>query len=147
MSLNYRSCRLLMHRVEKYRPVTLDDVVSHQDITATSELYRGLGHQTADEQSRSSLMLAVFRTCSCMGHQVRLSSKVGSEFLTSRNGQDLDRPRPRSTVIRPALPQTHPRIERFRRPRYRCRPGPNQKLCHDQGLILVSLLPPAAVPC
>jgi hypothetical protein len=25
-------------RVEKYRPVHLDDVVSHQDITATSEL-------------------------------------------------------------------------------------------------------------
>jgi hypothetical protein len=25
-------------RVEKYRPVHLDDVVSHQDITATSKL-------------------------------------------------------------------------------------------------------------
>jgi len=28
----------LIGRVEKYRPVHLDDVVSHQDITATSEL-------------------------------------------------------------------------------------------------------------
>jgi replication factor C subunit 3/5 len=27
----------LYNRVEKYRPVTLDDVVSHKDITATSE--------------------------------------------------------------------------------------------------------------
>ena len=25
------------HRVEKYRPVTLDDVVSHKDITSTSK--------------------------------------------------------------------------------------------------------------
>jgi len=29
---NQRSCR-----VEKYRPVTLDDVVSHKDITNTSD--------------------------------------------------------------------------------------------------------------
>jgi hypothetical protein len=29
---------MLMCRVEKYRPVHLDDVVSHQDITATSKL-------------------------------------------------------------------------------------------------------------
>lgn len=28
----------LISRVEKYRPVTLDDVVSHQDITTTSQL-------------------------------------------------------------------------------------------------------------
>ena len=27
---------LLIHRVEKYRPVTLNDVVSHKDITSTS---------------------------------------------------------------------------------------------------------------
>lgn len=26
-----------LHRVEKYRPATLDDLVSHKDITATSE--------------------------------------------------------------------------------------------------------------
>lgn len=27
---------LLIHRVEKYRPVTLNDIVSHKDITSTS---------------------------------------------------------------------------------------------------------------
>lgn len=27
---------IIFHRVEKYRPVTLDDVVSHKDITSTS---------------------------------------------------------------------------------------------------------------
>jgi len=30
------------HRVEKYRPVTLDDVVSHKDITSTSKNSNGL---------------------------------------------------------------------------------------------------------
>jgi len=28
-----------MQRVEKYRPVTLEDVVSHKDIINTSELF------------------------------------------------------------------------------------------------------------
>ena len=30
-------CLRYLTRVEKYRPVTLDDVVSHKDITSTSE--------------------------------------------------------------------------------------------------------------
>ena len=36
-SLDESLCAYTMSRVEKYRPVTLDDVVSHKDITGTSE--------------------------------------------------------------------------------------------------------------
>ena len=36
--VNLVKAEMLMCRVEKYRPVHLDDVVSHQDITATSKL-------------------------------------------------------------------------------------------------------------
>ena len=36
-SLDELLCAYTINRVEKYRPVTLDDVVSHKDITGTSE--------------------------------------------------------------------------------------------------------------
>lgn len=36
-SFIHRSLDLIHSRVEKYRPVTLNDVVSHKDITSTSE--------------------------------------------------------------------------------------------------------------
>ena len=43
------------HRVEKYRPVTLDDVVSHKDITSTSKninnLHFALPMCSSDEPS------------------------------------------------------------------------------------------------
>lgn len=62
---------LTLPRVEKYRPITLDEVVSHHDITATSGSFL---RARADAQSRSLSRQDGCLTCCSTGRQVSLAA-------------------------------------------------------------------------
>lgn len=120
-----RSCR--HPRVEKYRPTSLDGLMSHQDIIATSTRPRSTVVTHACRSSRADstrLFLARphsrltrFRGCSSTIHRPRPVSPLAAVW-TSRNRQNFHHQSLRPNDVRVPDAVHGFGVERLRRPRY-----------------------------